>query len=237
MSLMSLMSHTSLTSLRKLALVLAGGFCGTLARYYLAAPLLTLAALLLPGAQSGFPYDTFAINLSGAFALGLLYGLAERGARISPDVRLALGTGFLGAYTTFSTFTVGGDKLLLDGAWLIGTLYLAGSIVLGVFCAHLGHIAAGAIVARQRISRGVRVRARRAWRLAVAPYTHASRTHASRVQPWRLTPRGRTRSGHASHASHSGAHAVPRAVEHVSRLDLSGDEYTEHAHRQAEEVR
>lgn len=229
MSFMSPTSLASLTSLRKLALVLVGGFCGTLARYYLTAPLLALAALLLPGAQSGFPYDTFAINLSGSFALGLLYGLAERGARVSPDTRLALGTGFLGAYTTFSTFTVGGDKLLLDGAWLTGALYLAGSIVLGVFCAHLGHIAASAIVAHRRISRGVRVRARRAWRLAVAPYTHASR-----VQPWRLTPRGRTRSGHSSH---SGAHAVPRAVEHASHLDLSGDEYTEHARHQAEEVR
>lgn len=192
----------SAASVRKLALVLAGGFCGTLARYYLAAPLLALAALALPGAGGGFPFDIFAINLSGAFALGLLYGLAERGARVSPDVRLALGTGFLGAYTTFSTFTVGGDRLLIGGAWMLGVVYLAGSVALGVGCAHLGHVAAGALVARRRLSRGVRVRARRVWRTAFAP---GGGRHGAAVRPWLLAHRDTPRaSSHAHAAGHAG---------------------------------
>lgn len=186
-------------SVRNLILVLAGGFCGTLARYYLAAPLLALAAVALPNARGGFPYDIFAINLSGAFALGLLYGLAEHGARVAPEVRLALGTGFLGAYTTFSTFTVGGDKLLATSAWLLGLLYLGGSIALGVLCAHLGHVTAGALVARGRLGRRVRIRAQRAWHRAVG--RGAIPTHAVPVQPWRLSHRA---TQHATHASTGG---------------------------------
>src|SRR5579863_6577161 len=100
--------------MRRVVLVFAGGFCGTLARYLLSAPLLALARLWLPGGAS-FPYDILTINVTGALALGLLFGLVERGSRVSPDVRLTVGTGFLGAYTTFSSFVVGGDILLRGG--------------------------------------------------------------------------------------------------------------------------
>ena len=243
------MSMPSLPGLRRLALVLVGGFCGTLARYYLAAPLLALAALVLPGGHSGFPFDIFAINLSGAFALGLLYGLAEHGVRVSPDTRLALGTGFLGAYTTFSTFTVGGDTLLLGGAWLTGTLYLAGSVALGVFCAHLGHVVAGAVVAHRRLTRRMRVRARRAWRTAFAP-RYASGIHASGVQPWRLSHRVSPHANHAHHAGHNDyvAHAHAHAASRLGDAALGSagdaghagrddDDRTGSASRPEEEVR
>jgi CrcB protein len=131
--------------MRKAILVLAGGFCGTLLRYLLAAPVLSLARLGLPGAGGSFPYDVLAINLAGAFAIGLLYGLSDRGAIASPDVRLALGTGFLGAFTTFSTLAYGGDKLLLAGAWMLGLLYLGGSLLLGIVLARAGYFCAGAL--------------------------------------------------------------------------------------------
>lgn len=140
--------------MRKLALVCAGGFCGTLARYLLMAPLLGLAGSLFPNSPSGFPYDIFAINLSGAFALGLLYGLVERGAGIPPDLRLAVGTGFLGAYTTFSTFAYGGDTLLATGHVLPGVLYVCGSMTLGVLCAWAGdRVAARHLPRRQHPQR------------------------------------------------------------------------------------
>ena len=227
----------STMSVRRLGLVLAGGFCGTLARYYLAAPLLALAALVLPGHGGGFPFDIFAINLSGAFALGLLYGLAERGARISSDARLALGTGFLGAYTTFSTFTVGGDTLLLRGAWLIGALYLAGSIALGVLCAHLGHVAAGALLDHRRLSRRMRVRTRRVWRRAFVPGTRsAAGSHASGVQPWRLAHRDAPHA--APHAAHA-AHASPRTSSRFTGVEAAGrnhDDHSGYAGQQEEEV-
>lgn len=147
--------------MRRVGLVFAGGFCGTLARYFLAAPLLALGHLVFSGAGGGFPFDIFCINISGALALGLLYGLFERGARISPEVRLAVGTGFLGAYTTFSTFAYGGQSLLTTGATITGATYLVGSVALGVACARIGYRLAGPIVMRHRHIRRGLVRARR----------------------------------------------------------------------------
>ncbi|GEM_PF-226265 len=150
--------------MRKLAYVAAGGFCGALARWLLAAPLLALAGrLALPGAGSGFPYDVLAINLTGALALGLIYGLVELGAHVPHGVRLLIGTGFLGAYTTFSSYVYGGEQLLASNRpslMLMGMLYLVGSLALGVFCAQCGYWLAeaslvGIIAARHRLQRAL----------------------------------------------------------------------------------
>lgn len=129
--------------MRKLLLTLAGGFCGAITRYELSAPLLRLAARL-PDAHAAFPYDILIINLSGALLLGILFGLFEYGAPVSPDVRLTLGTGFLGAYTTFSSYMVGTDQLLAHGQILAGMLYVAGSMAGGVILAFMGFRLAGA---------------------------------------------------------------------------------------------
>ena len=137
---------------RKLLLVLAGGFCGAVIRYLLAQPLLALAAAL-PGAHAGFPYDTLLINLSGALVIGLLFGAFEHGAPISPDVRLTLGTGFLGAYTTFSSFMVGAATLLRHGQSPAALLYLVGAMTGGVALAFAGFTLAGAIIERRRMAR------------------------------------------------------------------------------------
>ncbi|MEO7002210.1 MAG: CrcB family protein [Ktedonobacterales bacterium] len=155
--------------MRKFALVFAGGFCGALVRYLLAAPLLALASRVWPAAPQGFPFDILFINATGALALGLLYGLFERGAAISAQARLALGTGFLGAYTTFSTYIYGADTLLTRGVVLAGLFYLFGSLALGVACARLGYVGAGAILARRRLLRRGRVYLRRFRRTAGMP--------------------------------------------------------------------
>lgn len=185
--------------MRRVALVFAGGFCGTLARYFLAAPLLSVATVF-PGEHSGFPFDIFLINLSGALALGLLYGLVERGARISLEVRLAVGTGFLGAYTTFSSLAYGGQTLLTAHAFVLGVLYLAGGVALGVACARTGYRLAGPIVTRhRRVMRGL-VRARRfrrsiwSWRVSLSrvrariranrPHGAGTTGHESRPPSW-----------------------------------------------------
>lgn len=128
--------------MRKLALTFAGGFCGATTRYALSAPLLALTAWAT-GARLAFPYDILLINLSGAFLLGGLYGLFEHGAPLAPDVRLTLGTGFLGAFTTFSSFAVGGDQLLEHGEALAGALYILGSMAGGVALAFAGFRLAG----------------------------------------------------------------------------------------------
>lgn len=153
--------------MRKLALVCAGGFCGTLARYVLGAPLLALAHILLLGHGGAIPWDTLAINLTGALALGVLYGIFERGALLPPGARLAFGTGFLGAYTTFSTFVYGGDTLVASGHALAGGAYLAGSLALGVGCAYAGYILGGLVVLAERRQRHRRLLALRAPRAAV----------------------------------------------------------------------
>ncbi|HEX8728810.1 MAG TPA: CrcB family protein [Ktedonobacterales bacterium] len=133
--------------IRKLLLTLAGGFCGAVTRYLLAKPLLALAGAL-PGAHVGFPYDTLLINLTGAFVIGLLFGAFEHGAPLSPDLRLALGTGFLGAYTTFSSFVVGAASELQHGQALTALLYLCGAMAGGVALAFAGFTLAGHLIER-----------------------------------------------------------------------------------------
>ena len=200
--------------MRRLALVFAGGFCGTLARYLLSAPLLALFAALLPRFGHGaMPYDILAINLTGALALGLLYGLFERGVALPPDLRLVVGTGFLGAYTTFSSFVYGGDKLLLGGALLPGMLYLLGSVALGVAAAHCGHLLAGAVAERRRLARRGLVRTRRVWR-----HVRSMRAPHDALLPHLLARRGQRRhlAGGASTHPHAAVYtrrAVPTRAE------------------------
>jgi fluoride exporter len=134
--------------MRKFALVFVGGFCGTLARTLLAAPITVLTLTLFPHASARFPWDTFAINLSGALALGLLYGFCERGAAILHGLRLALGPGFLGAFTTFGSLVVVGDLLARGGLPILAIFYLLASLALGILCAGIGYNTAGALMQR-----------------------------------------------------------------------------------------
>jgi CrcB protein len=102
-----------------------GGFAGAVARYWLAGAIAARAGVT-------FPLGTFVINLSGSFALGLLIGLLEGHAATPPVARLALGTGFLGAYTTFSTFTYETIRLVEEGSILLAALNVGASVVLGL---------------------------------------------------------------------------------------------------------
>lgn len=85
-----------------------------------------------------FPFGTLAVNLSGALLLGVLVG-----ATLSGDQYRLAGTGLLGAFTTFSTWAFESHRLAEDGRGSLGTLNVAGSLVLGVLVAWLGrHIGA-----------------------------------------------------------------------------------------------
>ena len=87
---------------------------------------------------AAFPYGTFLINVSGAFAIGLvLAALATRGG-FSPLVRLFLVTGFLGGYTTFSSYAWEALALGSDGAWARFGLYVVGSNLVGLIGVWLG---------------------------------------------------------------------------------------------------
>ena len=102
-----------------------------------------IARFLLDGAVAGrlgrdFPFGTLAVNLSGAFVLGLLVGstIDANGYRLA-------GTGFVGAYTTFSTWAFESHRLGADGQLRLGSVNFAASLVLGVIAAWLGrHVGA-----------------------------------------------------------------------------------------------
>ena len=107
------------------------GFIGAIARYVVA----TLSTRWL---GVGFPYGTLIINLTGSFALGWFYATIGQRIIVSDTLRLAVATGFLGAYTTFSTFTFESDALLRDGAHVKATINLAGSVVFGLLAVRIG---------------------------------------------------------------------------------------------------
>ncbi len=119
-----------------LALVAAGGAVGTLARYALSAAVPVLW---------GMPAAVFAINVVGAFLLGLLLAVLARGADdgIRRRLRLLLGTGVLGGFTTYSTFAVGADGLFVSARPWQGVLYALATVVVGA-AASLAGIALGA---------------------------------------------------------------------------------------------
>jgi CrcB protein len=84
-----------------------------------------------------FPYGTWLINVSGCFLLGLLVGAIEAQV-VSPALRPALAIGFLGAYTTFSTFGLETMTLLEEGSLSLAAVYVGTSLVLGVAAVALG---------------------------------------------------------------------------------------------------
>ena len=87
--------------------------------------------------RGSFPFGTFVVNLLGAFALGVITGLAlHHGLGKAPKV--LLGTGFCGAFTTFSTFSHETMQLAEDGAWRDAGLNVALSLVLGLAAAAAG---------------------------------------------------------------------------------------------------
>ena len=118
--------------------IAAGAVLGANARYFIG---------LWAGSRfgAGFPYGTFMVNLTGSFLLGFLAATATGRLSISPEVRLMLGVGFLGSYTTFSSFSVESLTLLQEGSVGISLLNIFGNNLAGLACALLGVFLARAI--------------------------------------------------------------------------------------------
>ena len=85
-----------------------------------------------------FPLATFLVNVSGSFALGLFYAFTAERMGIPPLWRLGFATGFLGAYTTFSTFEFETERLVEMGALGWAALNVAGSVAAGFAAVRLG---------------------------------------------------------------------------------------------------
>lgn len=109
---------------------MAGGALGALARY-----LVTLAVGRTP--YAGLGVATLLVNVSGSFLLAFLVTLAAQG-RVSPFWVLTLGTGFTGAFTTFSTFELEAHTLLKTGHLTAALAYALGNLILGYGALLLG---------------------------------------------------------------------------------------------------
>ena len=114
--------------------VMIGGALGALSRY--------LTTLGIQGWLGGmgwasFPLATLVVNIVGSFLLSLLATLGLRGF-VSPTLQVALGTGFLGSLTTFSTFELETHTLLSEGKQGFALVYVLASLVLGYLAILLG---------------------------------------------------------------------------------------------------
>ena len=107
------------------------GAVGTLVRYW-------VGGLVQSWLGAGFPWGTLIINVSGCFLFGFVWTLAEDRLLISPQTRLVVLTGFMGAYTTFSTFAFETSQMLADSEWMRAAGNLALHNVLGLAAVFLG---------------------------------------------------------------------------------------------------
>ena len=105
--------------------VAGGGAIGSTARY-----LVYLGTAQLLG--TNFPFATLIINVAGSFCMGLLIELSALAWTPSPEVRLFLATGVLGAFTTFSTFALDFAVLYERGKLMLCALYLGASVMLSI---------------------------------------------------------------------------------------------------------
>ena len=121
-----------------LLVISAGGALGSLGRWGVGE--------LLPWRGSGFPWATFLVNISGAFALGLLMVLVLEVWPPSRYVRPFVGVGLLGGYTTFSAYALETRELLAAGELPTALAYLFGSLAAGLVAVWLGIALARAAV-------------------------------------------------------------------------------------------
>jgi len=94
---------------------------------------------------TSFPYGNLIINLTGSFILGFFMTLAVDRLLLDPRWRIFFAVGFLGSYTTFSSYTFESMSLILDNQWMPGLLNLFGSAFLGGLAVFLGIILARAV--------------------------------------------------------------------------------------------
>jgi CrcB protein len=126
--------------LYKIAFIAAGGALGSVARY-----LVNISPL--HGMLGGFPLPTFVINVSGSFLIGFLLILLTDRFDVGENVRFAVLVGFLGAFTTFSTFELEIWSLARERSYLTALAYLSLSVICG-FAAVAGGIALGRAAVR-----------------------------------------------------------------------------------------
>lgn len=123
--------------MQKLLLIGLAGALGALARY-------GLGGLVQRYAGVTFPWGTFVVNIIGAFLFGFIWSLVEQRLVISVETRVIILSGFLGAFTTFSSFMFETSSLIGEAQWGLAVLNVVGQIILGLTAMFLG-LAAGRV--------------------------------------------------------------------------------------------
>jgi len=113
-----------------LVAVAIGGSAGATSRY--------LLGLLFPDHAGGFPWTTFVINVTGCLAIGVLAGVLDGHRVTHPLVHPLLGPGFLGGYTTLSTYADQTRALLVAGRWGVASAYVIGTLAAALPAVWLG---------------------------------------------------------------------------------------------------
>jgi CrcB protein len=116
-------------------LILAGGGVGSLARYLVGSAVMTRFV-------TRFPLGTLVVNVSGSFLIGLLMTLLTERLQPHPNWRLVLVVGFLGGYTTFSSFEWETYATIREGGFWMGLANVVGSVALGYTAVWLGSVLA-----------------------------------------------------------------------------------------------
>lgn len=120
-------------------LVAIGGAAGSCLRYWVS---LLLGPITI---GHGFPWATFTVNALGSLGLGLVFVLAEDRSWFGADLRLLLGTGVMGGFTTYSAFNLESIGLMQNEAFGRAALYMAGTVVVCLLAGALGLILGRAI--------------------------------------------------------------------------------------------
>lgn len=115
------------TLLKELLLIAIAGALGTLSRY-------GGMGLVQRIAGASFPWGTLVVNATGCLLFGIVWTLAEERLLIRGQTRFIILTGFMGAFTTFSTFAFETSQLIRDSQWLLATANLLAQNVLGMVC-------------------------------------------------------------------------------------------------------
>ncbi len=124
--------------MQKYFLVAVGGAAGALLRYF-------IGDLAAERFVPRFPVGTLSINLSACFLIGLVLEYLNQHAGLNPAWRYGIAVGFIGAYSTFSTFEWEIWSDITRGAFWLGMLYLAVSLVAGLLCVAIGATAGRAL--------------------------------------------------------------------------------------------
>jgi fluoride exporter len=108
-----------------------GGALGAMSRYWV--------YNVFPGwADAKFPYATFTVNVLGSFLIGIAFIVITERAQISPEWRGIITVGFLGAFTTFSTFSMDTLGLIQQAQYWTALIYIMSSVLICIFAAWLG---------------------------------------------------------------------------------------------------